>query len=124
MSVSAILSPVKDVNGYAIMGSGYNMQDHNLQSAATSLKDTVNQPGYGSKLAVGLLPFSPVKFTGPDALIAWGRLIGYSVLAYYTYNKMRPASYVLMSCAGLSLATSLSASAWGKHETASEGVAI
>ena len=115
---------VKGENGCVNGVSGYNMQDHNLQAAADSLKTTVNQPGYGSKLAVGLLPFSPVKFTGPDALIAWGRLIGYSVLAYYTYNKMRPASYVLMSCAGLSLATSLSASAWGKHETASEGVAI
>lgn len=94
------------------------MQDSTLQDAANKLSDTVKKPGYGTKLAIGILPFSPVQFTGPDALIAWGRLIGYSVLAYYTYNKMRPASYVLMSCAGLSLATSLSGSLWGKHETA------
>jgi hypothetical protein len=86
-----------------------------MQATADKLAATVKQPGYGTKLAVGLLPFSPVKFSGPDALIAWGRLLGYSVLAYYTYNKMRPASYVLLSCAGLSLATSLSATLWEKH---------
>lgn len=84
------------------------------QAAASKINATVNQPGFGSKLAVGLLPFSPVEFTGPNALFAWGRLLGYSVLAYYTFNKMRPASYVFMGCAGLSLATSLSSTLFHK----------
>lgn len=90
----------------------------NAQAAADKLSDTLKQPGYGNKLAVGLLPFSPVQFSGPDALIAWGRLIGYSVLAYYTFNRMRPLSYAAMGAAGVSLATSLSATLWKKHEGA------
>ena len=86
------------------------------QAASDNLTKKLTQPGFGTKLAVGLLPFSPVQFTGPDALIAWGRLIGYSALAYWTYNKMRPASYVFLGAAGVSLATSLSGSLWRKHE--------
>ena len=66
------------------------------------------------KLALGLIPFTPVQFTGPDALLAWGRLAGYGLLAYLTYNKMRPLSYIALGAAGVSLATSLSAKAWGK----------
>jgi len=66
------------------------------------------------KLAIGLIPFSPVQFSGSDSLIAWGRLAGYSLLAYMTYNKMRPLSYIAMGAAGVSLATSLSAKMWSK----------
>jgi hypothetical protein len=94
------------------------MSEQNMQTAASNVSASLNQPGFASKLAVGLLPFSPVQFTGPDALIAWGRLIGYSAIAYYSFNKMRPLSYIAMSCAGLSLATSLSSSLWGKHSGA------
>jgi hypothetical protein len=86
------------------------------QTAADTITAAVKQPGFKSKLAVGLLPFSPVQFSGPDSLIAWGRLLGYSALAYWTFNKMRPASYIFMSCAGLSLATSLTASLWVKQK--------
>lgn len=86
------------------------------QATADKLTGSITKPGFGTKLAVGLLPFSPVQFTGPDALIAWGRLVGYSALAYWTYNKMRPASYAFMGAAGLSLATSLMANLWKKHE--------
>jgi len=66
------------------------------------------------KLALGLFPFTPVQFSGSDSLIAWGRLAGYGLLAYLTYNKMRPLSYIAIGAAGVSLATSLSAKAWGK----------
>jgi hypothetical protein len=66
------------------------------------------------KLALGLIPFTPVQFTGPDALLAWGRLAGYGLLAYLTYNKIRPVAYIALGAAGVSLATSLSAKAWGK----------
>jgi hypothetical protein len=92
------------------------MQPQTMQATADKITDTVKQPGYGTKLAIGLMPFSPVKFSGPDALIAWGRLIGYSMLAYYTFNKMRPISYAFMGAAGVSLATSLSSTLWEKHE--------
>lgn len=81
-----------------------------MQATAESIKNNLMKPGYKARFVVGLLPFSPVQFTGPDALIAWGRLIGYSAIAYYSFNKMRPLSYIAMTCAGLSLATSLSAS--------------
>jgi hypothetical protein len=89
------------------------MQSQTMQAAADTIADTVKKPGYGNKLAVGLIPFSPVEFTGPDAIIAWGRLIGFSLLAYYTFNKMRPLSYAAMGAAGVSLATSLTAT-WFK----------
>jgi len=66
------------------------------------------------KLMLGLIPFTPVQFSGSDSLIAWGRLAGYGLLAYATYNKMRPLSYAAIGAMGVSLATSLSAKAWGK----------
>jgi len=66
------------------------------------------------KLFLGLLPFTPVMFTGSDSLLAWGRLAGYSLLAYWTYNRMRPLSYVMMGAAGISLATSLTSKMWSK----------
>jgi len=66
------------------------------------------------KFMLGLLPFTPVPFAGPDMLLAVGRVAGYSLLAYWTYNKMRPASYAFMGAAGVSLATSITAGMWGK----------
>jgi len=67
------------------------------------------------RIALGLLPFTPVPFKGPDMLIAWGRLAGYSILTYATYNKMRPLSYAFMGAAGVSLATSLMSGIWSKQ---------
>jgi hypothetical protein len=72
------------------------------------------QPKNYDKLLLGLLPFTPVQFTGKDALLAWGRLAGYSLIAYYTYNKMRPLSYIAIGAAVTSLATSLSGKMWEK----------
>lgn len=63
---------------------------------------------------LGLVPFTPVQFKGPDAMIAWVRLAGYGLLAYATYNKMRPLSYIALGAAGVSLATSLTAKMWAK----------
>jgi hypothetical protein len=91
-----------------------------LQTTAEVLSNSIKQPGFKARLAVGLLPFSPVQFTGPDSLIAWGRLLGYSALAYYTFNKMRPLSYIAMSCAGLSLASSLTAGMFNKSKQETE----
>jgi hypothetical protein len=68
-----------------------------------------------NKILLGIVPFTPVQFAGKDAPLAWGRLIGYSLLAYYTYNKMKPLSYACMGAAGVSLATSLTAKMWTKR---------
>jgi hypothetical protein len=76
----------------------------------------MNEPAAGRKinrLIIGCIPFTAVPFQGPDMLIAFGRLVGYSLLAYATFNRMRPVSYVFMGAAGVSLATSLLAG-WGK----------
>ena len=67
-----------------------------------------------NRVLIGLVPFTPVKFTGPDKFLAWGRIIGYGVLSYWTYNKIRPVAYGCMVAAGLSLATSLTAGIWEK----------
>lgn len=90
------------------------MQNETIQATSNKLTEPFKQAGYGKKFAVGLLPFSPVSFTGPDAMIAWARLIGYSAIAYYTFSKKRSLSYIAMSCAGLSLASSLTAGYFGK----------
>ena len=66
------------------------------------------------RIMLGLVPFTPVPFSGNDMYLAIGRVAGYSLLSYFTYNKMRPASYVFMGAAGVSLATSLTAGMWGK----------
>jgi hypothetical protein len=68
------------------------------------------------KIALALFPLTPVPFSGPNMIYAIARIAGYSLLSYLTYNKMRPASYVFMGAAGVSLATSLTAGMWGKHE--------
>jgi hypothetical protein len=80
----------------------------------TNTQTPVPLSGIG-RIALGFLPFTPVSFKGPDMLIAWGRLAGYSVLAYSTYNKMKPLSYALMGAAGVSLATSLMSGIWSKQ---------
>ena len=66
------------------------------------------------KIALGLVPFTPVQFTGPDAGLAWGRLAVYGLVAYMTYNKIRPVAYIALGAAGVSLATSLTAKMWSK----------
>lgn len=66
------------------------------------------------KLVLGLIPFTPVQFSGPDSLLAWGRLAGYGLLAYATYNKIRPVAYAAMGAAAVALCTSLTAKAWAK----------
>jgi hypothetical protein len=69
-----------------------------------------------NRILVGCIPFTAVSFSGSDSLIAFGRLAGYSLLAYWTWSKMRPVSYGFMSAAGVSLATSLLAG-FGRKDT-------
>lgn len=91
------------------------MQTPEQTAIPSNFLDSLKKPGAGKRLALGMLPFSPVSFTGPDALIAWGRLAGYSAIAYYTFSKRRPLSYIAMSCAGLSLASSLTTGFFNKE---------
>jgi hypothetical protein len=69
------------------------------------------------KIFLGLFPFTPVPFKGDDLFLAIGRIAGYSALSYFTYNKMRPASYAFMGAAGVSLLTSLTGGMWNKPKT-------
>lgn len=62
-------------------------------------------------LAVAVLPFAPLAMSGPQAPWAFGRIALYGVASALTFKRFRTASYVLMSAAALSAATSLSATA-------------
>jgi len=64
--------------------------------------------------ALALLPFTPVPFSGSESFWAYGRIILYGVGATLVWEKHRKISYVLAGAAGLSLVTSLSASAYKK----------
>jgi hypothetical protein len=64
-----------------------------------------------SNIALDLLPFTGVPFSGSEAIWAWGRLLGYSAAAYLLWKPSRTASYVFAGAAAISLATSLSATA-------------
>jgi hypothetical protein len=72
------------------------------------------------KIVLGLLPFTPVPFSGSDSLLAFGRIAGYSAIAYFTFTKMKNISYGFMGAAALSLATSLSAGLWKKQSPVSQ----
>jgi hypothetical protein len=65
-----------------------------------------------SRIGLALVPFTPVSFSGPDGIYAWGRLAIYGTAAALTWQKQRKLSYVLMGAAGLSLVSSLSQDAW------------
>jgi hypothetical protein len=71
-------------------------------------------PAQKSNMALALLPFTPVPFTGSDSLLAYGRIALYGVAAGLTWEKHRKLSYVFAGAAGLSLVTSLSANAYQK----------
>jgi hypothetical protein len=66
----------------------------------------------GSKIALAMLPITPVPFSGTGAIYAWGRLLTYGALSVMLYNKQKTASYVFAGAAGLSLVTSLAAKSW------------
>jgi hypothetical protein len=67
-----------------------------------------------SKIPMGMLPFTPVSFVGTESYIAWGRLLAYGLVGYLTWAKHRNLSYIAFGAAGLSVATSISSTAWGK----------
>jgi hypothetical protein len=70
--------------------------------------------GVKSNIALALLPFTPVPFTGSESLLAYGRIALYGIAAGLTWEKHRKLSYIFAGAAGLSLVTSLSANAYQK----------
>lgn len=67
-----------------------------------------NSPA-GSRLALALLPVTPVPLTEWQS---WVRLGLYGTAAYLTWPKAKTLSYIAMGAAGLSLATSLASQSW------------
>jgi hypothetical protein len=65
------------------------------------------------RLAIQALPISAVSFS-EEPMIAWGRLLAYGALSAVLWNKHRTMAYAAMGATGLSLVTSLSASALKK----------
>lgn len=86
-----------------------------MAESLSKLNIPVIKEGTLNRIALGLVPFTPVPFTGKDSLLAIGRVAAYGLLSYWTFNKMRPVSYAFMGAAGVSLATSLTAGLWNKE---------
>lgn len=58
-------------------------------------------------IALAMLPFTALPFSGNTAIYAWGRLVLYGGLAVMLHSKHKTASYTFAGAAGLSLLTSL-----------------
>lgn len=67
-----------------------------------------------SKIGLALVPFSPVPFTGTDAMYAWGRILLYGGIAVAAYNKNKTLATVMGSAAGLCVLSSLAGTSWRK----------
>lgn len=67
--------------------------------------------GAGRNIGLDLLPFTPVPFTGNDAIWAYIRVGLYGAMAMATWKRARTVSYVMSGAAAVSVLTSLSASA-------------
>lgn len=75
-------------------------------NAETSLRNPM------AKFGLAMVPFTPVAFTGTDALYAWGRLVVYGGLALGIYRKNKTLSTVFGVAAGVSVLTSLGGTSW------------
>lgn len=84
------------------------------EAALDELRPSVTAGKKAGRIVLGFLPFTPVAFVGEDAWIAYARVGLYGFLAFKTFNGTRPISYGLMTAAGISIATSLTAGAWGR----------
>jgi len=68
----------------------------------------VPNPG---RMALLLIPTTPVSFSGPDAGMAWLRILAYGATATLVWKGNRTIGYVAAGAAALALITSLSADA-------------
>lgn len=99
-------------NGKIYVGQDASLTDGT--AAAQSAEPSVSQAITTTvkldfkKIALMMLPTSPISFTGDEAIFAWGRLALYGAVSYMTWGKARKISYAAAGCAGLSLITSLS----------------
>jgi len=94
--------------------NGGNGKGHLGQDDTPPGTDTPPAKTPKSNLALALLPFTPVPFTGSESLLAYGRIALYGIAAGMAWEKHRQLAYVLAGAAGLSLVTSLSANAYQK----------
>ena len=65
-----------------------------------------------AKMALGLLPFTPLPLTGADAWMGYTRIGLYAVGAYMAWGKSRKLAYLMMGAGGISVATSLAHGSW------------
>lgn len=65
-----------------------------------------------TRLAVSLIPFTPVPWADP---LAWVRLGVYGSIAVMTYNRIKPISYIAMGAGAVAVATSLAGGYWKKE---------
>lgn len=65
-----------------------------------------------SNIPLAFFPFTPVPFTGKNAIWAYSRIGLYSIVAYAAWKKFRPLSYAAMGAAGVSVLTSLTGQAY------------
>lgn len=86
-----------------------------VDAIAADLRPSVRAGSKIGRIALGLVPFTPVAFVGEDAWLAYLRVGVYGFLAYYTFNRARPISYGMMAAAGASVVSSLTAGAWKKN---------
>lgn len=86
--------------------------NENAQEDIAGKMSTENKPNTLLKdFGMAMIPFVPAPFTGDKALYSYLRLGIYGIGAMMALEKSRKLSYLLMGCAGVSLATSLSANA-------------
>lgn len=86
----------------------FNPSNSGLPGANSESDSGSNSPA-GSRLALALLPVTPVPLTEWQS---WVRLGLYGTAAYLTWPKAKTLSYIAMGAAGLSLATSLASQSW------------
>jgi hypothetical protein len=85
-------------------------QDLSKQASDAVVRTVKKNPM--ERIGLGLLPFTPIGFTGQDAALAWIRVGLYATVAYFTYSKVKPLFYIASSAAVLSTVTSLASGAW------------
>ena len=76
-----------------------------------STGDSTSRPPNPGRMALLLIPTTPVSFSGPDAGMAWLRILAYGATAALVWKGNRTIGYVAAGAAALSLITSLSSDA-------------
>lgn len=79
---------------------------------ATVIPDTVTLVPNMKKLGLALFPLAPVKFSGDEMLLAWGRILLYGGVAYLAWGKSKMIAYTAAGAAGACAISSITATAW------------